>query len=246
VGRAAALLGLAGALVGWYEAAPHVGGLSLWPSIVLIAFALMPACFALVWLALPVWRWRGLLPAGVAFVALAVALSKAGFPIGSNFCKLAALTLLGWWFLSYFEEVSWVVAVALLIPWVDAYSVWRGPTKAITSHHENVFGSLSIAFVVPGGGAARLGLPDVLFYAVFLAASVRFRLRPAWTWFGLTLGLGLTMIVATWADVSGLPALPALSLGFLLPNADLLWRRLRRQSGLGDGADVALDGPRHD
>jgi hypothetical protein len=222
-----------------------MGGLSLWPSIVLIAFALMPVCFVLVWLALPAWRWRGVLPLAVAFVGLALVLSAIGFPVGSNLCKFAALTLFGWWFLGFFEEVSWVVAVALLIPWVDAYSVWRGPTKAITTHHESVFGSLSIAFVVPGGGAARLGLPDVLFYAVFLAASMRFRLRPAWTWLGLTLGLSLTMVLATWTDVAGLPALPGLSLGFLLPNADLLWRRLRRPQ-LGDGADVALDGPRRD
>ena len=69
--------------------------------------------------------------------------------------------------------------VALLIPWVDAYSVWRGPTKTITEHHAHVFGALSVAFVVPGGGAARLGLPDILFFAVFLAATVRFGLRPA-------------------------------------------------------------------
>jgi hypothetical protein len=58
---------------------------------------------------------------------------------------------------------------------------------------------------------------------------VRFDLRPLATWLGLTGGLALTMILATWLDVSGLPALPALSLGFLVPNADLLWRRLRRR-----------------
>jgi hypothetical protein len=236
VGRAAALLGLGAALIAWYEAAPHVGVLSLWPSIVLIGFALMPACFALVWLALPLWCWRGLLPAGAAFVGLALVLSQAGFAVGSNFCKFAALTLLGWWFLGYFEAVSWIVLVALLIPWVDAYSVWRGPTKTISEHHENVFSALSVAFVVPGGGAARLGLPDVLFYAVFLAASVRFGLRPFWTWVGLTLGLALTIVIATWADVSGLPALPAISLGFLVPNADLLWRRLRSDRAAAAGS----------
>jgi hypothetical protein len=44
----------------------------------------------------------------------------------------------------------------------------------------------------------------------------------------MLIGLALTMIVATWWSVSGLPALPAISLGFLLPNADLLLSRLRR------------------
>ena len=118
--------------------------------------------------------------------------------------------------------------MALLIPWVDAYSVWRGPTKTITSHHADVFSSLSVAFVAPGGGAARLGLPDILFFAVFLAASIRFGLRPFWTWLAMTASFGLTLALATWWGVDGLPALPGISLGFLLANADLLWRRLRR------------------
>jgi hypothetical protein len=225
--RAAALLGLLAALVGWYELAPHLGAFSLWPSIWFIALVLMPLNFLLVWLALPLWNNRLLLPLGLGLVALALVFSKLDVPVASNFCKLFALTFLGWWFLSYFEAVSWVVLVALLIPWVDAYSVWRGPTKQITEGHAHVFGALSVAFVVPGGGAARLGLPDVLFFAVFLGASVRFGLRPAWTFVGMLVGLGLTMVFATWWDVSGLPALPGISLGFLLPNADLLRNRVR-------------------
>jgi hypothetical protein len=228
--RATALLVLLGALVAWYETAHHLDGLSHWWAILLIAFVLIPACFLLVWLALPLWCSRLLLPAAVVLIALAILFTKLDEPVGANFCKLAALTLLGWWFLTYFEAISWVVLVALLIPWVDAYSVWRGPTKQITEGHAHVFGALSVAFVVPGGNAARLGLPDVLFFAVFLGASVRFGLRPAWTFLGMLVGLGLTMILATWWDVNGLPALPGISLGFLLPNADLLRQQLRRPS----------------
>jgi hypothetical protein len=227
VGRTAAVLALVAALVAWFEIAPHLAGHGLWPSILLIALVLIPATFLLVWLALPLWESRLLLPAAIGFILIGLALSWAGLPVGSNLCKLAGVTFFGWWFLHFFEELSWVVLVALLIPWVDAYSVWRGPTKTITEGHPQVFGAFSIAFVVPGGGSARLGLPDVLFFAVFLAASVRFGLRPFWTWVGLTASLSLTMICATWWDVSGLPALPGLSLGFLLPNIDLIWRRLR-------------------
>jgi hypothetical protein len=226
--RALTFVTLLGALVAWYETAGQLGALSLWPSILLIAFVVMPACFLLVWLALPLWRSRLLLPAAAVLIALAVLFSKLDEPVGANFFKLGALTLLGWWFLTYFEAVSWVVLVALLIPWVDAYSVWRGPTKQITEGHAHVFSALSVAFIVPGGGAARLGVPDVLFFAVFLGASVRFGLRPAWTFLGMLVGLGLTMILATWWDVNGLPALPGIALGFLLPNADLLRQRLRR------------------
>jgi hypothetical protein len=207
----------------------------------------MPATFALVLLALPLRRWAYLLPAGLAFAVLAAVLTAVHAAVLANFSRLAAATLLGWWFLRYFEELSWVVLVACVIPWVDAYSVWRGPTKQIVSHHEHVFTVLSYAFPVPGEhSAANLGVPDLLFFALFLGAAAQFDLRVVWTWIALVAGLGATIALTVWLDLSGLPALPAISLGFLLPNADLLWRRLRRQPRVGDGPDVAGGGAAHD
>ena len=85
--------------------------------------------------------------------------------------------------------------------------------------------------------ASHLGLPDILFFALFLGAAVRFGLRPGWTWVGMTLSFGVTVACAVWWNLDGLPALPALSLGFLVPNADLLWRALRNGS-TGDPASV--------
>jgi hypothetical protein len=41
------------------------------------------------------------------------------------------------------------------------------------------------------------------------------------------------MALATLFDVGGLPALPLLALGFLLPNADLLWRAVRKHAPRG-------------
>ena len=72
---------------------------------------------------------------GLAFAVLAAVLTYADVDVFANFARLGACTLLGWWFLGYFETVSWVVLVAAIIPWVDAYSVWRGPTKQIVEHH---------------------------------------------------------------------------------------------------------------
>ena len=93
--RAAALLALLAALIGWYELAPHVGGSSLWPSIWLIALVLMPLNFLLVWLALPLWDNRLLLPFGLGLAVLAVGFSKLDVPVVSNFCKLFAVTFVG-------------------------------------------------------------------------------------------------------------------------------------------------------
>ncbi len=230
MGRTASLLGaaLAGGLIAWYDIVPHIGGLSIWPELLLVCLVLMPACFGLVGLTLPFASSRLEPFAFVAVAALALVLSWAGQDISENFCKFAAATLLGWAFLRFVEELSWIVTVALIIPWVDIYSVFWGPTKTLASgKHENVFDNLSFVFLVPGHEAARLGLPDIFFFALFLAASVRFGLRPRATWVGLVVCLVVTTLGAHVLSVDGLPALPGMSLGLLVPNADVIWRRVR-------------------
>ena len=225
MGRAAAVL--AGLLV-YYETSSHWWDAGLWWDVAWIALVLMPAVFALVYFALPFRTSRGLLAMGLAFALLAAVLTIANFDVFANFARLGATTFLGFWFLGYFETVAWVVIVAAIIPWVDAYSVWRGPTKQIVEHHANVFGVLSFAFPVPGEhAAANLGMPDLLFFALFLAAAARFGLRVYWTWIALVAALGLTIAATVWWNLNGLPALPGIALGFLLPNADLLWKRWR-------------------
>ena len=244
MGRSPSLLagvGLFAALIAYYESAGHLWQASLWWDVAWIALVLMPAVFGLVLAALPLHAWYGLLPLGLAFVVLAAVLTWVDNGIFSNFARLGAATLLGWWFLSVFERLSWVVAVACLIPWVDAYSVWRGPTKQIVEHHQNVFDVLSFAFPVPGEhAAAQLGVPDLLFFALFLAAAARFGLRVRPTWICLVAALGGTIALTVWLNLSGLPALPGIAIGFLVPNADLLWRRLRGEPGIGDRPDVPV------
>jgi YVTN family beta-propeller protein len=203
---------------------------SPWRDIAFIAFVLIPAVFGLVYFALPFWRspLRQLLLLTAAFIFAAVVCEVTGASAPGDFAKLAAMTVMGWLFLRYFEDASWVVLVAFIVPWVDAYSVWRGPTHEIVTHRQHVFTTLSFAFPVPGvSGSAKLGLPDLLFFALFLGAAARFRLRVPWTWLCLTASIGGTIALASLFDVGGLPALPLLALGFLLPNADLLWRAVR-------------------
>jgi hypothetical protein len=230
--RAAAGFGLFALLIVYYEVAPHLWGATVWWDVAWIGIVLIPAVFGLVLIALPLRQEPWLLPAGIGFAVLAAVLTVADVDVFANFARLAACALIGWWFLGYFETIGWVVLVASIIPWVDAYSVWRGPTKQIVENHANVFGVLSFAFPVPGEhAAANLGVPDLLFFALFLAAAARFGLRVYWTWISLVTALGLTIAATVWWNLSGLPALPGIALGFLLPNADLLWARLRRPAG---------------
>jgi hypothetical protein len=225
--RVAAFAVAGAAVVTWFVVAPHLGRLSLWPAILLVSLVVIPGTLLLALIALPLWREGWLFAAAIALALVAFGCSEAGWGLPANFAKLWAAIFAGWAFLRLFEELSWVVIVALVIPLVDIVSVWRGPTHSITQHHFGVYKAVAIAFLVPGGGAAYLGPPDVLFFALFLAAALRWHLRVAWTWLATTGMYAVTVIVATAAHVGGLPALPFLSFGFLAANADLLWRRLR-------------------
>jgi hypothetical protein len=228
--RVVAFLALATTIGVYYGTHQRWFTLPLWWDIAWLALVLIPAVFAFVWLALPLWSspLRRLLVYTVASGLAAVILQWAGAGVVANFAKLAAMTFGAWCFLRFFEELSWVVLVAVIVPWVDSYSVWRGPTKTIVTQKPEVFSALSITFPVPGQeGGAKLGLPDLLFFALFLGTSARFGLRTFWTWLCLTASLGGTIALATAFDVDGLPALPLLCLGFLVPNADLLWREVR-------------------
>jgi Na+/H+-dicarboxylate symporter len=238
VGRAPALLDrragafalLAVSLGAYYAFVDEFRDVSTRWELAFLALCLMPAVFALVWLALPFRRYGGRLFVGaLGFLALAVVFELTDLDALANFAKLGLMTLLGFWFLTYFESVLWVALVALVIPIVDSFSVWRGPTKHIVEEQPQIFDVFSFAFPSPGGEtSANLGLPDLLFFALFLAAAVRWNLRVGWTWVALTLSLGLTMLLAVEWGVAGLPALPGLAFAFLIPNADLLWREFQR------------------
>jgi hypothetical protein len=228
--RGAAFVVLAAALAAYFAFHEELPELSLWWDVAAIAAVVMPAVFATVGLLLPLRRVRGRWLGAIAFIGLAVAFSFLNWDGPASFAKLGAATFVGWLFLDFFEEASWVVIVALIIPWVDAYSVWRGPTNTIVHHHAGVFDRLSFAFPVPGENqTANLGIPDLLFFALFLAAAAQFKLRPGITWLLMTASFGVTIALAVWLDLGGLPALPLLSLAFLLANGDLLWRRLKRE-----------------
>lgn len=231
--RAAALAALLAALAAWDALAGRLPGTSDGWDVALVAVVLFPATFLVAWLLLPVSNVARLLEAALATGALAVALDLAGLDGLFNVVKLVAFTLVGFWFVQMLDELRWIVLVAATIPWVDIASVYRGPTRAVVEQQPGLFERIAVAFSVPGEeGAARLGPPDAMFFALFLAAAARYGLRVRATWLGMTTALSATLVLTYELDVHGLPALPAISLGFLLPNVDLLWNTLR---GTGRG-----------
>ena len=238
--RAAAVLAALAALVAYSALAQHLPTLTDWWDVAVLSLLVIPATFLLVWLTLPVREVVG--PAGLALAAaalvlVAVACAMTGLDTPANIAKLAAATVVGWWFLTFFEAATWVLLVAALIVPVDLVSVARGPTRQITEEQPQVFDALSIFLRIPGEEAtAQLGLPDILFFALFLGAAVRFGLRPVATWVAMTLSFGATLAVAVAFDEAGVAALPLLSAAFVLVNADLLWRSFRQRRSVDPSA----------
>jgi hypothetical protein len=228
--RAAALAVAVAALVAYVATAENLWELSSSADAAVVGLVVLPAFTAAIWLALPLWRtpFVYLLFGGIALVAGSLVLDFTGVDSVGNVMKLAGFATLGFWLLSLFDELWWVALVALLIPWVDAWSVATGPTRYVTHEQPGFFEHVSVAFPLTGEASSiNLGPPDVIFFALFLAAADRFRLRVASTWLGMTGLLAVTVALVWWLADSGLPALPAVSFGFLLPNADRIWQHAR-------------------
>jgi hypothetical protein len=228
--RAIALATVMAALAVWGTVAADLPSLRESLAVTVAALVVLPAFTLAIWLALPLALYRAtwLLVAAAAAGGLWAGFYFVDFEIASNISKLSCFVLFGLWFLSLFEFLWWLALVALLVPWVDIWSVAFGPTRYVTEEKPQFFDSVSIALHVPGQTAtANIGPPDIVFFALFLAAAQRFHLRIAWTWICMTGFLSLTLVAVWLLDSSGLPALPAVCLGFLLPNADLIWRNAR-------------------
>jgi hypothetical protein len=232
-GRAAALAALLAALVAYSAGARQLPELpSEHLDVLFYALIVLPAFAAAIWLVLPLAGagTRSLVVLAASAGIVAVILFLLDVDSGANVAKLACYALAGFAFLTLFEELWWLTLVAVLVPWVDIWSVAAGPTEYVVEERPGLFENVAIAFPSPGETVVvNIGPPDILFFALFLAAADRFRLRVAATWVAMTACLAVTLaLVWWWDDVSGLPALPAVCLGFLAANADLLWRDVRR------------------
>jgi hypothetical protein len=230
--RARALGALLAVLVAYGALADRLPELPSDGDVAFQALVVLPAFAAAIWLALSLSRstTRTLLALAIATGVLAAACSLFGAGSAGNVAKLACYALVGFCFLTLFEELWWVALVALLVPWVDVWSVAAGPTEYVVEQRPGIFDHVAVALPSLGETATvSIGPPDVVFFALFLAAADRYRLRVAPTWLAMTGLLAATLVLVwAWEDVAGLPALPAVCLGFLVPNVDLVWRDVRR------------------
>jgi hypothetical protein len=220
VRRVAAVLAAVGLWLAWTSAAPHLSrpddaGVVATGA----AIALPLACLAIVVYALllrdRMWLQVAAAGAGLALAAWGIHTSHTG---AAGAGKLVAAASIGLLAAAAFER-SWQVAlVAVLVIGVDAWSVYAGPTHALLQGDQQRLSWFTVPIAGAGvTSAGGIGSVDLLFLALFVAASLRFELRPAVTIPLCVLSLPLTYAIAN-AIGADLPALPLLSAAFVLPN----------------------------
>lgn len=180
-----------------------------------------------------------LLLVAVGSVACAVLFSCLGWVPAGNLAKALAAASLGFWLASQIELLWWYVPVAALSAAVDMFSVFAGPTKALLAHGPAVVGYFAVAMTWWGytwhQAYTALGSSDLIFFALYYGAAERFGLRRRLTLACMSASFVVTVTIGLW--FSALPALPLLAVGFVAPNADLLWRAVAaaRSGTGGDG-----------
>jgi hypothetical protein len=120
-------------LVAYGAGAEHLPGLPSGLDVVFHSAVVFPTFAAAIWIALPFAHSRSPVVLASAAVAggCALALTLLEVDSAANVAKLACYALVGFWFLTLFEELWWITLVAVLVPWVDIWSVAAGPTEYV-------------------------------------------------------------------------------------------------------------------
>lgn len=171
---------------------------------------------------------RLLLVAAVA-LGLAVLLTYVGWLPGANVAKAVFAASLGLWLSAQIDSLPVIALVAVVAALADSFSVLTaaGPTNTLLTKAPQVVEYFAVALAWFGysyrDGYSAIGTSDLIFFSLFLGAALRFRLRVTATVVAMTFSFLATVFLALWARA--LPALPLLSVAFLVTNADLLWRQ---------------------
>ena len=159
--------------------------------------------------------------------------------------KIAIGAGLGYWLGTTLAELTAdlrvIVGLAVAVGALDAISVFapQGPTHLLLTRAPQAVPYFVVAFPTMGYAVhdaySGLGTTDVLFFSLYLAAAIGYRLRVRLTLAAMVASFVATVTIALWSRA--LPALPLLSLAFIAANADLI------VAALAAAADADLSAP---
>ena len=160
---------------------------------------------------------------GAAFLAAVLAGQDVGAAANTVEALFAASA--GLLFAWAFAAPAAIVALPLLVGGIDLVAVLTGPAEPLRGSAVDV-----LTFDLPrwgGGSAARLGLLDATFLAMFAAWSLRYAMRARIALPLMVAGLAASVALGIALD-RAIPALPFVAAGFLLPAVDRIRGLLAR------------------
>jgi len=221
-------IGLSAGLAGSYFSLTKLGIVEIgskWGLILAFALGFAVTCALASALAILVFLRHELLILAFSAGLTAAGAILVGWEPLEGLAKLIFATSAGLLIGLMLTSISQVLLVSGLIIVVDFYSVFLGPTKMMVESGSRWIDYFTVNLPVFGAPAdSRLGVSDLIFFAIFTACTLTYRLRRAATALAMTASFVGTMIIGVSLD-TGVPALPLLSLSFMLTNADLLYKR---------------------
>lgn len=175
-----------------------------------------------------------LLLVSLASLAVTVLAIITGYGTIEGLAKLVFATSVGLWISLLLTSIVQIALIAGLIIVVDFYSVFLGPTKKLVESGTAWIDYLTINLPVFGAPAvSQIGISDIIFFGLFMGVSISYRLRRVSTAFAITVSFIASMMIGVGLGI-GVPALPLLSIFFILANADVMFQRyLQGQGGRG-------------
>jgi hypothetical protein len=229
-GPAAVLIGV-GAALAYFLVAPALPRLGSGDAGVLVAgavgMALVLACATV-----PVGAVRApvvLLPALAGAGLIVAALGVAGVGAAATPVEALLYGCIGVGFAVTLDAPALALALPLFVAAIDATGALGGGGGLPVAAPGEPGDALSLDLPGWGGAltAARLGIGDVVFIAVFATYARRFGLRERASILGMLAGLLAALVVTVVLDVHT-PALAYVTAGYLLSNADRLAGLFRR------------------
>jgi hypothetical protein len=159
---------------------------------------------------------------------LVAALNAAGVGAAANVPEALLAGAIGLLFARWLATPVIAIAVPIFVAAIDVWSVASGPTSRLLESGTDSSDPLTFDMPAWGhmGSAGNLGLSDALFLSMFAAWAWHYGFRRTATVVGLTLGLLGSLALGVLLD-RGIPALPLLAAGYLLPNLDRIPALLR-------------------
>ena len=204
-----------------------------------VFFALVVALIASIMPWLLGVRARRLALVAVLALACVVLLNLLRVPIASDVAKVALGVSAGVGLMAPLDRPWWLLPISICVPLADAWSVFssNGVTHAVVERAATQRAWIdwpTIATPIAGYDYldfGRIGIVDILFAALFLAAARRWRLGVRRLLVVLPLAFVATTVLAYEREGQPVPALPILCLGFLACTLPALVRDLRDEFG---------------